>query len=76
MRQGCRAIVVTPIVTFRSCGEAGTTEGHRHRDAFTLQIRSKLPRALLQDNTFHRKRQRIGLTALRKDKYSELAVVV
>ncbi|KAN0116328.1 hypothetical protein V8E52_005947 [Russula decolorans] len=46
------------------------------RSQFALHIRSKLPRALLQDNTFHRKRQRMGLTALRRDKYTELAAVV
>jgi hypothetical protein len=73
LRQGCRATVVAPMLAFRSCGGSRTTED---RDAFALRIRSKLPRALLQDNTFHRKRRRMGLTALRRGKYSELASVV
>jgi len=63
-------------VAFRSCGETRTTEGCCDRDAFALQIRPKHPRALLQDNAFRRKRQRMGLTAWRGGKYSELVSVV
>ena len=48
----------------------------RHRDAFALQIRSKLSQALLQESALHRKRQRMGLTAIHGGKYAIILAAV